>query len=68
MSPRDKKLTVLLSEEERKLLKSVSDSAGFANVADYVRHMTIGDGKGIHAEMRDDIRKILEILKQTTEE
>ncbi|MDR0328800.1 MAG: hypothetical protein LBI05_10940 [Planctomycetaceae bacterium] len=67
MSPRDKKLTVLLSEEERELLKSVADSAGFANVADYVRHMTIGDGKGIHADIREDVRKILKILQEGKE-
>ena len=64
MSPKDKKLTVLLSEEERNQLESAAKLAGFTTVSAYVRHMTIGDGKGIQVEIREDIRKILELLQE----
>ena len=64
MSPKDKKLTVLLSEEERDQLETAAKAAGFSTVSAYVRHMTIGGGKGIQVEIREDIRKILEILQE----
>ncbi len=70
MSPKDKKLTVLLTEDERQQLEAAADAAGFQTVSAYVRHVTIGGGKGVQfaAEIREDVKRILEILDRTKQE
>ena len=64
MSPKDKAVLVRLSDDEREQIEKAATEAGFATVSAYVRHMTIGDGKGIIVEMREEIRKILAILQE----
>jgi hypothetical protein len=56
-----------LSESEYAVLETASKAAGFKTVSEYVRHATIGGGEGVNfaAEVRDDIRKILNILQKT---
>lgn len=52
---------IRLSDAEQELLKNASEKAGFANIAEYVRYMTIGDGKDIKGELQE-IKEILEKL------
>jgi hypothetical protein len=60
ISPRDKKLQVWLSAEDWGKLEEESKKAGFQNVSDFVRYMTLGEGRKIHS----DIKEILDILKK----
>ncbi len=67
MSPKDKSLRVRLTEKEYSDLEIASKAAGFKTISEYVRHVTIGDGESVQfaAEIRGDIRKILELLQKT---
>lgn len=52
-----------LTDEEHAQLIAAAKAAGFPTTAAYVRHMTIGDGKGIQVEIKEDIKRILELLQ-----
>ncbi|MDR1271316.1 MAG: hypothetical protein LBK82_17555 [Planctomycetaceae bacterium] len=60
MSPKDKNLVVRLEPDELEYLRKEAESAGFKNVSDFVRYMTIGEGRSI----QKDQKKILEILQK----
>lgn len=58
MSPKEKSLRVRLSEKEYEELESAAKEAGFLTVSEFVRYMTIGDGRRI----QDNLKKILKKL------
>jgi len=68
MCPKDRKLTVMLSETEYKLLRSTATREGYKTVSAFVRAVTVGDKKGITLRIDENVRKVLEILESKPEE
>jgi len=64
MSPKDRKLTVMLSETEYELLRTVATQEGYKTVSAFVRAVTVGDKKGMVAQINKNVLEILEILKE----
>jgi hypothetical protein len=60
MSPKDKFFRIRLEDEDYQKLKQESEKAGFQNVSEFVRYMTIGEGHKIQS----DLKEILDILKK----
>jgi len=58
MTPKDKAFQFRLTEEELQKLEEEAKKAGFLNTSDFVRYMTIGEGRSMQA----DLKKILEKL------
>ena len=58
MSPKEKQLVVRLSESERNQLEAAAKTAGFLTVSEFVRYMTIGEGRSI----QNDLKAILDKL------
>lgn len=58
LSPKDKKLTVRLTPEESSQLEAAAKAAGFLTISEFVRYMTIGEGRSI----QNDLKAILEKL------
>jgi hypothetical protein len=64
MSPKDRKLTVMLSEAEYNLLRTVATKEGYKTVSGFVRAVTVGDKSGVISQIGEDVREILAILKE----
>jgi hypothetical protein len=60
LSPKEKLLRVLLDDKELQKLKEESQKAGFRSVSDFVRYVTIGEGR----RLQEDVKKILEKLEE----
>ncbi len=58
MSPKDESLKIRLSDEERQKIEEAAKNAGFRSIAEYIRYMTIGQGRTID-------EKLDTIIKQT---
>ena len=67
MSPKDRKLTVMLSETEYSLLRTAATREGYKTVSAFVRAVTVGDKRGIMSQVSEDVREILAILKENKE-
>ena len=63
MSPKDKAILVRLSEDEHARLETAAKNAGFITIAEFVRYMTIGEGRSI----QNDLKEILEKLNTLQE-
>ena len=46
MSPKDERIHIRLTANERKLLQKAAEKAGYSNVSAYIRAVTIGDEQG----------------------
>jgi hypothetical protein len=60
MSPKDKNLRVRLTDEDFQKLEAEAKKAGFLTISEYVRYMTIGEGRTI----QEDITEIKTIIKK----
>ena len=60
MSPRDRKLTVKLTDTEYTKLEAAAEAAGFLTVSEYVRYMTIGEGRSIQSDLKAILEKLQE--------
>jgi hypothetical protein len=49
------------------MLRTAATNAGFKTVSDFVRSATIGDTSSMMVQIGQDVREILEILKQDKE-
>ena len=58
MTPRDDVFSIRLDANERKKLEDESEKAGFRNVAEFVRYMTIGEGRAIQEDLKTIIKKL----------
>jgi hypothetical protein len=63
LSPKEKSFKLRLEEKEWLKLKKESEKAGFRNIAEFVRYVTIGEGREIVQELKD----MKEILKKLEE-
>ena len=52
MSPKEKQLVVRLSANERNQLEAAAKAAGFLTVSEFVRYMTIGEGRSIQSDLK----------------
>jgi len=59
MSPKDERMHIRLTANERKLLQKAAERAGYNNISAYIRAVTIGDEQGILQEIREDIKTLL---------
>ena len=64
MSAKDNQIPVRLSDNEKKKLEEAANEAGFKNVSEYVRYMTIGEGRAIDAKLDIIDAKLNEILNK----
>ena len=60
MTPKEKSLRVRLTDEEHAKLEAASKAAGFLTVSEFVRYMTIGEGRTI----QEDLQELKGILKK----
>jgi hypothetical protein len=59
MSPKDRSFKMRLEEKDYLKLIEEAEKAGFQNVSEFVRYLTIGEGRKIQS----DLKEILDILK-----
>jgi uncharacterized protein (DUF1778 family) len=59
MSPKDERIHIRLTADERSLLQKAAEKAGYSNISAYIRAVSIGDEKGILQEIKDDIKTLL---------
>ena len=59
MPPKDERINIRLTANERELLQKAAEKAGYSNVSAYIRAVTIGDERGILQEIRDDVKTLL---------
>jgi hypothetical protein len=74
MSPKDKAFAIRLEPDEFERLREEADKAGFKNISEFIRYVTIGEGRTILKqlqsqsediqEIRDDVKKILRKLEK----
>ena len=58
VSPREDGFKVRLNAEERVRLEEEAAKAGFRNLSDFVRYMTIGEGRTIQEDLKTIIDKL----------
>jgi len=58
MSPQDRMLRVRLTDEEYKMLEEETKKAGFYTLSEFVRYMTIGEGRAIDEKLETIIKKL----------
>ena len=58
MSPKDKALLVRLSTDEYAKLEAAAKEAGFITMAEFVRYMTIGEGRSIQSDLKEILEKL----------
>ena len=58
MSARDKQYPLRLSDEERKQLENEAEKAGFTSVSEFIRYMTIGEGRTIQEDLKTILKKL----------
>ena len=63
MSPKDKAILVRLSEDEHARLEVAAKTAGFLTIAEFVRYMTIGEGRSIQSDLKEILDKLEGIKK-----
>ena len=61
LNAKEKMLRVRLTEEEQARLEAAASDAGYQSVSEYVRYMTIGDGKDIKGDL-EEIKRIVKKL------
>jgi len=59
MSPKDERMHIRLTANERELLQQAAEKAGYSNVSAYIRAVTIGDEHGILQEIKNDVKRLL---------
>lgn len=62
MNNKEKSLRVRLSKEEHQKLEKEAKKAGYNTISDFVRYVTIGEGRAI-LEKLDDLKEIISRLK-----
>ena len=63
MSPKDKVIGVRLSEDEYIKIEAATKAAGFISIAEFVRYMTVGEGRSIQNDLKEILRKLEGINK-----
>ena len=58
MSPKDELIHIRLTSEERKKIEEAAKEAGFISIAEYVRYMTIGEGRAIDRKFDEIIKRL----------
>jgi Ribbon-helix-helix protein, copG family. len=58
VSPREDGFRVRLDKKEREKLEEEAAKAGFRNLSDFVRYMTIGEGRTIQEDLKTIIEKL----------
>lgn|GEM_PF-3915997 len=61
MTPQERMLRVRLTEDEYKKLETGAEKSGFHTISEYVRYLTVGEGRMVLNELKE-IKTIIKKL------